>query len=105
MRKDLLLFLSVTTIACSETGIGERKDMDFPADAHLIVSPLALDFGISSIDDDPVIRTFTITSVGEDPALISNVDIQGEDAGSFMVKVHVANSAGVLRNRAQRTRK
>ena len=59
MRLELILFLSVTTIACSETGIGERKDVDFPADAQLIVSPLALDFGISSIDDEPVIRTFT----------------------------------------------
>ena len=88
MRKELLLLLPLTAIACSETGIGERKDVDFPADAHLIVSPLALDFGISSIDDEPVIRTFTITSVGEDPALISNVDIQGEDAGSFSIVGH-----------------
>ena len=88
MRKELLLLLPLTTIACSETGIGERKDIDFPADAQLIVSPTALDFGISSIDDDPVIRTFTITSVGEDPAVISHVDIQGEDAGSFSIVGH-----------------
>ena len=54
----------------------------------MIVSPTALDFGISSIDDDPVIRTFTITSVGEDPAVISNVDIQGEDAGFFSIVGH-----------------
>ena len=88
MRKELLCLLPLTAIACSETGIGERKDVDFPADAQLIVSPTALDFGISSIDDDPVIRTFTITSVGEDPAVISNVDIQGEDAGFFSIVGH-----------------
>ena len=88
MRKELLLMLSATTIACSDYNIGPDKGFDYPADAHLEVFPLTLDFGVSGIDDDPVIRTFTITSVGEDPALISNIDLQGLDAGSFSIVGH-----------------
>ena len=47
------------------------------------VTPAALDFGVLSYEDPASIRTFTITSVGSDPATVTNVEIQGAEATSF----------------------
>ena len=83
MYTKTLLLMSLTVLGCSENDLGDLKDISNPSDMDIEVSPAALDFGILSHEDPAVLRTFTITSVGSDPATVSNIEIQGEEATSF----------------------
>ena len=83
MRIGMLITLVLFSVGCSENDLGDLKDISNPSDMDIEVSPAALDFGILSHGDPAVLRTFTITSVGSDPATVSNVEIQGDEATSF----------------------
>lgn len=77
----LLPVLAVLIAACSEHSInkvGEGIGGDGPA---VKVHPDFLDFGSLDSDDEPMVRTFTITSVGASPLTVSNVQIQAENTG------------------------
>ena len=83
MRAQILILTTLWAFGCSENDLGDLKDISNPSDMDIEVSPAALDFGILSHEDPAVLRTFTITSVGSDPATVSNVEIQGDEATSF----------------------
>ncbi len=83
MRTQILIMTALFAFGCSENDLGDLKDISNPSDMDIEVSPAALDFGILSHGDPAVLRTFTITSVGSDPATVSNVEIQGTEATSF----------------------
>jgi hypothetical protein len=80
MRYGLLLF---ATMACSESELGNLKDLNESMGMDIEVSPAALDFGLLSYEDPASLRTFTISSVGVDPATVTSIEIQGEEATSF----------------------
>ena len=79
----LLLLMSLTVLGCSENDLGDLKDISNPSDMDIEVTPAALDFGVISYEDPASIRTFTITSVGSDPATVTDIEIQGVEAASF----------------------
>lgn len=85
MKWPLFVLLASTTLAC------RTKPEPGPSPGHMVPDinieafPSVLDFGVVNIGDDPVVRTFTITSVGYDPATILAIDIQGLDARSFLL--------------------
>ena len=85
MRFSVLLSSSITSIlfACTEANLNELKDPYDAGDVNIEVSPPALDFGLLSYDDPAVLRTFTISSVGADPATISAIEISGVEESSF----------------------
>ena len=83
MRTQILISVVLFAFGCSENDLGDLKDISNPSDMDIEVSPAALDFGILSHGDPATLRTFTITSVGSDPATVSNIEIQGEEATSF----------------------
>ena len=83
MRTQILLWTDVFAFGCSENDLGDLKDISNPSDMDIEVTPAALDFGILSYEDPASIRTFTITSVGSDPATVTDIEIQGVEAASF----------------------
>ena len=85
MRTGMLftMAMGVMTTACSESDLGSLKDINQTLGMDIEVTPAALDFGLLSYEDPSTIRTFTISSVGVDPATITGIEIQGEEATSF----------------------
>lgn len=83
MRTQTLLLLGFVAFGCSENDLGDLKDISNPSDMDIEVTPAALDFGILSYEDPASIRTFTITSIGSDPATVTDIEIQGVEAASF----------------------
>lgn len=75
------LLLSAALFGCSENAfqkVGDGVGGDGP---KVSVSPTFLDFGSLDAEDDAIVRTFTITSVGASPLTVSDVEIQGEATG------------------------
>lgn len=70
-------------LSCNEAELNELKDPTDAGGMDIEVTPAALDFGTLGSEDSPSIRTFTIESVGSDPATISGIEFQGVDATSF----------------------
>ena len=85
MRTGMLctMAMGMMTVACSESELGSLKDINQTLGMDIEVTPAALDFGLMSYEDPAMIRTFTINSVGVDPATITGIEIQGEEATSF----------------------
>ena len=83
MRISMIATLLLFSIGCNENDLGDLKDISNPSDMDIEVTPAALDFGIISYEDPASIRTFTITSVGSDPATVTDIEIQGVEAASF----------------------
>lgn len=82
MRQLLLLPLLV---GCIEQGFEKTspgKDADGPA---ILVSPTTLDFGTFGADDDAVVRTFTVKSVGSENLHVSGITIAAEGSGFTIV--------------------
>ena len=83
MRAQFLVLTTLFAAGCSEKDLSGLSDISNATDMAIEVSPLTLDFGLLSHEDPAVIRTFTISSVGMDPATVTGVEIQGEEAASF----------------------
>lgn len=83
MRIGVVWIIGLTTLACNESELGTLKDLNQSMGMDIEVTPAALDFGLLSYEDPATIRTFTINSIGVDPATITGIEIQGEDAASF----------------------
>ncbi len=83
MRTATLSIMGILTLACNEGELGSLKDLNQSMGMDIEVTPSALDFGLLSYEDPATIRTFTISSVGVDPATVSSIEIQGDEATSF----------------------
>ncbi len=83
MRIATLSIMGVLTLACNEGELGNLKDLNQSMGMDIEVTPSALDFGLLSYEDPATIRTFTISSIGVDPATVSSIEIQGDEATSF----------------------
>lgn len=79
--------VAVGLLACNESELKSISDPNYAGDMDIEVTPAALDFGLASFEDPAVIRTFTISSVGADPATVSSIEIQGDDAVNFSLLV------------------
>ncbi len=79
-----LLPLVFASTACSDhsfTSAGGSGDVSAPA---IQVSPSFVDFGALGQDDDPVVRSFTIESVGGTDLTVDTIEMMG-DASSFTI--------------------
>ena len=74
-------------LACSENKLNGLDDANAGGGMAIEVTPLALDFGIVGSEDAATVRAFTISSVGTEDAIISGIEIQGDDATSFTLVI------------------
>ena len=51
MRLGICTTLVVFSVGCSENDLGDLKDISYPSDMDIEVTPAALDFGILSYED------------------------------------------------------
>ncbi len=80
----LLIAGAVLATACSDQGFsaaGPGNAVDGPA---IQVDPSFIDYGILGQDDDPIVKSFTIYSVGQSDLSVDAVQMLG-DAGSFTI--------------------
>ena len=75
--------LGAALVACSETELSQLGKQNGGNGSAIEVSPLSLGFGVVGSDDDPVVRTFTVTSVGYATLTVESIELIGEDAASF----------------------
>ncbi len=78
-----LIFGTLALVGCSEADLKQLDDPNADNGARIEVTPLALDFGTLGDNDDPSIRTFTVTSVGSNDVTVETIEIEGQDALSF----------------------
>lgn len=92
MRSTYLLLLGA--LACSDQ---KFHNIDDPLDGDGVdieVDPLSLNFGVAGSEDDPVVQTFTVYSVGSVDLEVEGIELVGdgslsytfiEDPGSFVL--------------------
>ena len=78
-----IFFISTALFGCSEADLKALEDPNGDNGARIEVTPLALDFGTLGENDDPTVRTFTVTSVGSNDVTVESIEIQGDDALSY----------------------
>jgi len=79
------LVLSLFSFGCMEQGfsnVGDKGDGDGP---EISVTPSFLDFGELGQDDEAVVQTFVVESVGATDLDVSGIEIAGNDASSFTI--------------------
>ena len=76
------LWIAMIGMACQEQQFHSIKDSNNGATPKIDVDPLSLNFGILAADDDPEVRTFTISSIGSVDLTVEAIEFSGE-AGSF----------------------
>lgn len=89
MRR-LYLALPALLLGCMEQGFSKTdgsKDAYGPA---IEVTPTFLDFGAFGSDDEMVVRTFTVQSVGGEDLHVEGITISSEDAGFTIVSEPLA---------------
>ncbi|RME28059.1 MAG: VWA domain-containing protein [Deltaproteobacteria bacterium] len=82
--RSALFPLLLAAAGCSDhsfTAAGGDGDPSAPA---IEVSPTFVDFGTLGQDDEPIVRSFTITSVGGIDLVVDGIEMMG-DAGSFTI--------------------
>ena len=87
--KSALLMVGVLS-ACQEQGFSKVTDAYGADGPQIEVTPTYLEFGELDDDDDAVVRTFTITSVGESPLEVSGVEISGPESGFTILSSETA---------------
>lgn len=75
--------------ACSENELHKQDDVTGGEGPQILVEPEVLDFGRLGANDEPEVRSFTITSVGSSPLSLQDVSLIG-DYASFQVLTDVA---------------
>ncbi len=83
MQQSILMGLGLIFTACSEAELNSLKDPNYVGGMDIEVTPTVLDFGLLSYEDPASVRTFTVSSIGADPATIDSIEIQGDEALSF----------------------
>ena len=68
---------------CNGAGLNELKNPTGDNGGRIEVSPTALDFGVLGADDEPSIRTFTVSSVGSGEITVETIALEGEMSGSY----------------------
>ena len=79
----LINALVLTSIGCSDYEFDKITDQGAGDGALIEVDPASLNFGIAGSDDDPVVQTFTIYSVGVADLEISEIELVGEGSLSY----------------------
>lgn len=73
-------------VACA--GENKLNSLDEPINnggVEIEVAPGALNFGAITAADEPVVKTFTISSTGPDPLEVSTIEIIGDQGASFSI--------------------
>lgn len=81
----LLLLTPLFAVACTEsnlTSLSGNKGGDGP---QIEVAPTNLDFGTLSEEDDPVVQSFVIRSVGNEDLTLDTISLSGQAASSFTI--------------------
>jgi hypothetical protein len=76
-------FVATMLFGCSEAELNQLKDPNGDNGARLEVSPTALDFGTLGAEDEPSVRTFTLTSVGSGDVTVEDILLEGEMIASY----------------------
>lgn len=85
MRRRLVPAVTLLlTTACSDHGFTATDATNDGAAPAIAVSPARIDFGVLGADDEPVVETFLIESVGEADLSVSDLEILGDDL-SFVI--------------------
>lgn len=82
-REHLAAILLLT--ACSDQSFAKIDENNDGDDPNVEVSPLLLEFGTLTRDDEPVIQTFTIKSTGVSDLQIDSLVLNGDHAASYTI--------------------
>ncbi len=77
--------MAVLLAGCTENSFSKIDDGNNGDGPAIEVDPSFLSFGTVGGDDDPVIQSFTVRSVGLTDLEISGMTIEGDNAGSFTI--------------------
>jgi hypothetical protein len=83
MKRSLLI--AALLIGCTENSFSPLKEGNDGDGAAIEVEPDWLSFGTVSYDDDPVVQSFLVRSVGTTTLDIDGMTIGGENATSFTI--------------------
>ncbi|MGC6509286.1 MAG: choice-of-anchor D domain-containing protein [Myxococcota bacterium] len=75
--------LVLTGLGCSDYEFDKITDPGAGDGALIEVDPASLNFGIAGSDDDPVVQTFTVYSVGVADLEIDSIELVGDGALSY----------------------
>ncbi len=79
----LILALLVLLVGCSDQAFNPITATDQGGGPGIAVDPDYIDFGVASRDDDAVLQTFAIQSVGETDLTVTGMRIEGDSPESF----------------------
>lgn len=80
MRHSWILFFM---FACNEQKLHSIEEENAGDGPKIEVSPQTLNFGTVSSNDDPVVQTFTVSSVGDTDIVVDGLELTGDAIGSF----------------------
>ena len=86
----ILLAIALALTACSDQNFSSIKGQNSGEEPNIDVSPSLLQFGTASRDDDAIIQTFTIDSIGEIDLNVDSIVLDGAQAASFTILTDVA---------------
>ena len=76
--------------ACSDQNFSKVEDGNAGDEPNIEVSPILLQFGTATRDDDAIVQTFTIESTGQIDLKLDSVVLDGAQAASFTVLTDVS---------------
>jgi hypothetical protein len=89
IMQRILLAIALGLTACSDQNFSSVKDQNSGEEPNIDVSPSLLQFGTASRDDDAIIQTFTIDSIGELDLDVDSIVLDGAQAASFTILTDV----------------
>lgn len=85
MSRNLTL-LTALFIGCSnDQGFHETNGAGAGDGAMIEVTPMSIDFGVVTANDDALIETFIVRSIGNTDLEVSGIEISGQAAGSYTI--------------------
>ncbi|MCB9781022.1 MAG: choice-of-anchor D domain-containing protein [Alphaproteobacteria bacterium] len=84
IRRVAPVALLALTTACSDHGFTATEGMNDGSTPAIAVSPARIDFGVLGADDEAVVRTFLVESVGGADLSVEGMEILGDDL-SFVI--------------------
>ena len=79
------LFLAAIAIGCNENKLNSINSPGAGDGPEIAVNPASLSFGVLRAEDDPILKTFDIQSIGYANLTVDSIELVGDDAVSFTI--------------------
>lgn len=91
--RSAALGVALLLSACSDQNFSKIDAQNTGDEPNIVVSPILLQFGTASRDDDPIIQTFTIESNGVIDLSLDSIVMDGDQSASFTILTDVAGTS------------